>query len=264
MILPRRELPAQLSETSGLAWSRTRAGMLWTHNDSGNEPVIFAIDSTGQMVGRVRVTGATLLDWEDLAAGPCESGHCLYIADIGDNPRVRGAIGIYVVPEPSLPAAATDSARVLMAKYPDGAQDAEAIFVLPDTSIYLITKGRHGPITLYRFPRAAQVPGQVATLERVREIDSRPRNTRDWVTGASASPDGRRVAVRSYRTLVLFETGNLIGTDPLQFTRFDLSRLRERQGEAVAVTDSGEVWLTSESEVRRFRPTMTALRCRWP
>jgi hypothetical protein len=63
---------------------------------------------------------------------------------------------------------------------------------------------------------------------------------------------------------VLFETGNLVGTGPLEFTRFDLRRLRERQGEAVAVNDSGEVWLTSESEVRRFRPTMAALRCRLP
>jgi hypothetical protein len=159
---------------------------------------------------------------------------------------------------------ATDSARLIVAKYPDGAQDAEAIFVLPDTSIYLITKGRHGPIALYRLPRSAQVPGQIATLERVREIDGRPRNARDWVTGASASPDGRWVVVRSYRSLVLFETGNLVGTGPLEFTRFDLRRLRERQGEAVAVNDSGEVWLTSESEVRRFRPTMAALRCRLP
>jgi hypothetical protein len=264
VIVPRRELPAELSETSGLALSRTRSGVLWTHNDSGNEPVVFAIDTIGRILGRVRVTGAALLDWEDMATGPCPSGHCLYIADIGDNPRARSAIGVYIVPEPDPSTAATDSARLILARYPDGPQDAEAIFVLPDTSIYLITKGRHGAIALYRFPPGPRQSGQVAVLERVREIDGRPRNSRDWVTGASASPNGRWVAVRSYRSLVLFETGNLVGTALLQFTRFDLTRLRERQGEAVAVNDSGEVWLTSESEVRRFRPTMTALQCRWP
>jgi phage tail tape-measure protein len=38
-------------------------------NDS-EEPVIYALDATGVVTGRVRVTGATVEDWEAIAGGP--------------------------------------------------------------------------------------------------------------------------------------------------------------------------------------------------
>ena len=95
-----RELHSDILETSGLALSRRTPGVLWTHNDSGNEPFLYALDSTGTIMGHVRVSGAALIDWEDMAAGPCNAGTCLFIADIGDNPGRRDSISIYVVPEP--------------------------------------------------------------------------------------------------------------------------------------------------------------------
>ena len=258
----RRELPIALRETSGLAWSRSGKSYLWTHNDSGNEPILYAIDSTGALLGQVTVTGALLVDWEDIAAGPCDGKTCLFIADIGDNARARAMVAIYVVPEPTPDAGKTDSAITLFAKYPEGAQDAEAIFVLPDGTIYLVTKGRQAGIALYRFPKSAQRPGSVATLERVRALWPEPRTERDRVTGAAASADGRWVAIRTYRTLFLFPTQQLIGTGEASPTRFDLSPLKERQGESVALADNGQVWLTTEAERRRDRPAMTQLKCR--
>src|SRR5262245_45881211 len=83
-----------LPEASGLAASRRNPGVLWTHNDSG-DPFVFAITSTGGVKGRVRVTGAQVWDWEDIAVGPCPKGTCLYIADIGDNDRRRRSVTIY-------------------------------------------------------------------------------------------------------------------------------------------------------------------------
>src|SRR5690606_1795107 len=47
-------LPPELEEASGLAASRRHAGVLWMHNDSGGEPEVFAVDSTGAVLGRVR------------------------------------------------------------------------------------------------------------------------------------------------------------------------------------------------------------------
>ena len=38
-------LSRDIPESSGLALSRRTPGLLWTHNDSGNEPFIFAVDS---------------------------------------------------------------------------------------------------------------------------------------------------------------------------------------------------------------------------
>jgi hypothetical protein len=224
--------------------------------------MLFAIDTSGALLGQVTVTGATLVDWEDIAAGPCDGKSCLFIADIGDNARSRSSVAIYMVPEPAPESGQTEPARVLLAQYPEGAQDAEAIFVLPDGGIYLVTKGRRAEIALYRFPRTTAQAGGIVTLERVRSLWREPRSEWDRVTGATASPDGRWVAIRTYRTLFLFSAEQLTGKGEAPSTRFDLSPLRERQGESVALADDGQVWLTTEAERRRDRPAMTQLKCR--
>src|SRR5687768_5106604 len=88
-----------LSEASGLAISRRAPGRLWTHNDSG-EPVVVALDARGSVTGRVRLTGAAVEDWEAIAVGPCGTGSCLHVGDIGDNEAKRKRITIYRLPEP--------------------------------------------------------------------------------------------------------------------------------------------------------------------
>src|SRR5262245_12947688 len=62
-----------LLESSGVVASSTQPGVLFTINDSGNEPLLFATDSTGADRGVWRVTGATNDDWEAIADGPCEN-----------------------------------------------------------------------------------------------------------------------------------------------------------------------------------------------
>lgn len=259
-----RALPNAVRETSGLAVARRDSTLLWTHNDSGNEPVLFALDTAGNAIGQVMVTGAGLIDWEDMAAGPCDAGTCLFIGDIGDNTERRDSVTIYVVPEPDATALVTEPATALHARYPDRAQDAEALFVLPGGDIYIVTKGRRGPIALYRYPKAAQDAGGTATMERVRSLSSGRARGLGRVTGAAASPDGRFTAIRTYATLYLYETGELIGLGSTRPAAFDLRPLKERQGEAVALTDSGEVWLTSEAERGGDFPAMTRLRCTMP
>lgn len=257
----RKTLPSAVHETSGLALSRSGRPLLWTHNDSGNDPVIYALDTTGTIVGQVAVAGAVLLDWEDIAAGPCDSGNCLFIADIGDNFAARSMVAVYVIPEPSPEAKQSEPAVALLARFPDGSQDAEAIFVLPNGDLYLVTKGRQAGIALYRLPKAEQQPGNVATLELVRSLWPRPSSERDRVTGATASPDGRWVAIRTYRTLHVYGTDALIDRGEAA-VKFDLTPLRERQGEAVALTNEGDVWLSTESEIRWRKPALLKVRCR--
>src|SRR6187431_1915370 len=66
-----------VSELSGLAVSRSLAGRLWTHNDSG-PPTLFALSADGAVSSRVELTGVKLQDWEAVAIGPCPSGSCVY------------------------------------------------------------------------------------------------------------------------------------------------------------------------------------------
>src|SRR6187549_1833779 len=60
----------ELPEASGVAASRQTPGRFWSHNDSG-QPVLFVLDSTGAVTGRLRLSGATVEDWEAVAVGPC-------------------------------------------------------------------------------------------------------------------------------------------------------------------------------------------------
>jgi hypothetical protein len=51
----------QNEETSGLAVSHRTPGLFWTHNDSGGEPVLFALNADGSRRGQIRVEGVTQL-----------------------------------------------------------------------------------------------------------------------------------------------------------------------------------------------------------
>jgi hypothetical protein len=64
---------AELPEGSGVAASRRTPGRFWSHNDSG-DPVLFALDGDGRVIGRLRIAGAVVEDWEALAVRSCPSG----------------------------------------------------------------------------------------------------------------------------------------------------------------------------------------------
>src|SRR5690348_17331988 len=55
-----------IEESSGLVASRRHADVLYTHNDSGGAPVIFAIRPDGSLLKQFRVPGKHT-DWEDIA-----------------------------------------------------------------------------------------------------------------------------------------------------------------------------------------------------
>jgi hypothetical protein len=249
-------------ESSGLALS-AGGDALWTHNDSGR-PVLHLVGMDGRERGRVTVAGATLRDWEDVAAGPCPgSGRCLYVGDIGDNQASRTRITIYRVPEPAPGDAQSRPAEALAASYPDGAHDAEALFVLPDGGVYVVTKGETGGIGVYRLPRTAR-PGAVARLEPVAELRAGAVDRHDRITGAAASPDGQWIALRTLRQVDFYHTGDLSSGRLGAPLTYDLRPLNEPQGEAVELGPDGVVYLSSEGGKKETPATLSRLTCTLP
>ena len=53
----RRVLDSRVSESSGLAVSPQHRGVLWTHDDSGNPPLLFALARDGRVAGTLRLRG---------------------------------------------------------------------------------------------------------------------------------------------------------------------------------------------------------------
>ena len=239
---------AMLPEASGLALSIRTPGVVWSLNDSG-APVVIALDQTGRTIGRVRITGADVNNWEDVSVAPCREGSCLYVADTGNGGGTqRNDVVLYRVPEPLAGDKATAPAEVFNAAYPtDEDHEAEAVFVI-DQRLFLVTKGH--PSWLFRFPMQMP-PGSLTTLERLGEIpterlltSSIPRRTR--ITDAETTPDGQWVALRTNEALLVYRAGDLTASRLDNVWHWDLRAFGEPQGEGVAMSNEGDVYLASE------------------
>jgi hypothetical protein len=236
-----------ITESSGLAASRRGDDLFWTHNDSGDEPFLYAFDRAGKARATFVLTGATLIDWEDIAAGPGPGGPSLYIGDIGDNGRRRNDCVVYRVPEPVIGNAPpgevqeTRPAARFPFRYPDRPHDAETLMVHPRTGeVFIVTKGEKPPL-VYRFPMPL-TSGRHGTLERVATLPG----ISPFLTAGDIAPDGRRLVVRDY--LVAFEYvlppgkpfNAIFAQRPVT-----LALARERQGEAIAYRRDGRALLTT-------------------
>jgi hypothetical protein len=256
-------LDRELGETSGVAVGRRDPRVLWTHNDGRSD--LFALDHEGRILARFEVS-ARLGDWEDIEIASCASGSCLYLADTGDNRRRRPAGGVRILRaiEPELPAgpAARDvqplAVDVFPVRLPEGPRDVEALFVLPGEVPYLVTKGGDGAISVYRYPPPLR-PDTV-TLQEVQRLTERSVSLLDRVTGAVASPDGSRVAVRTYQALRFYavEGDSLLA---MHDGLVNLRTLQEIQGEGVAIGPDALIVLTSEGGPLGGPPSMRMLRC---
>ena len=98
-----------IDELSGLAQSRAHPGVLWANNDSGDTARVYALGTDGADLGTVSVSGATAVDWEDLALGPGPGGtDHLYVGDTGGAgtpANARPTVTVYRFPEPDPPGA---------------------------------------------------------------------------------------------------------------------------------------------------------------
>jgi hypothetical protein len=239
---------AGVGEASGVAASRRTPGILWSHNDSGPAS-LFAFDNAGNAKGRVEVTGVSVDDWEDLAVGACPEGSCLYIADIGDNNRVRREITIYRVPEPRADDKATAQAQTWTMTYPDRAHDAEALFATSSGQLFLVSKEDPRTTALYRVPSPGGSGGRLQVVAQL---------PLDHVTGASASSDGNWIALRTNTELLFYPAADLIAGKNVQPRRFDLKPVKERQGEGVAFGPDGVIYLVGEGG---RNGTLATIRC---
>jgi hypothetical protein len=238
----------EIPEASGLALGRRNPGIVWSHNDSGNATVLFALDATGALRARLRVPIATR-DWEDISAAPCPEGDCLYIADVGDNRLARRSIQIYRMPEPALSDAETEPPEVFTATYADGPHNAEALFVL-GANVFIVTRDRAGG--LYR----STLNRLEMKFERIGQLEL------GAVTDAEASPDGASVVVRTTKAVLIYRAADIIRGGMVQYgRRISIEALKEPQGEGVALDAHDMLYLASEGRPWNRAGRFIALRC---
>lgn len=188
--LQRRLLDSRITESSGLARSGYDDGVLWTHNDRGDSPRLFAVRRDGTTAAVVRLDVPAAVDWEAISRYRGSDGRSwLYVGDIGDNDRVRSEVRVHRVAEPTALYDRTLPATTYRLRYPDGRHDAEALLVHPQTRrVYVVTKDGAG---VYVAPDVLRTD----TVNVLRRVSWTPRT----VTDGAFLADGRMV-LRNYTT----------------------------------------------------------------
>ncbi len=252
---------SEITESSGIAASKCQSDVFWTHNDSGDNAFIFALNKQGERLGTWKVTNAKNHDWEDIAEIKNTNGDCiLYIGDIGNNTRSRDEFTIYRVKEPKVSAAnkssskknplETESAEAIKFSYPETRHDAETLLVHPNTGdIYILSKRLSGASAVYKLKSNFDL-NKTNKLENITDF-SVPAIPNGFLTGGDVSPDGRRVIICDYFNayeLVLPETAKNFDEIWKETPVIVELGVRE-QGEAIGYSADGKsIFATSEKK----------------
>lgn len=262
------------NETSGIAASRRTDNLLWVHDDSGGQPVLYGVATDGSRRGALRITGGFNQDWEDVASFVLNDKAWLLIGDIGDNNAKRPFIQLYLIEEPPADKLMPDQefnvtpTATWRVTYDDGPHDCESLAVDPvERAIYLLTK-RDSPPRLYRIALpsllkgaelAAHQVGLVAHLPQPSSLQSMFKNHlgafRGWPCAMDFSPDGSRAVVLTYGDVLIFPRPSgetwaaALAREPLELATHELP-----QAEAVCFSrDGAAIYVASESSRKLLR-----------
>lgn len=245
-----------LDESSGLAFSGVRLGRVWSHNDSGGKPRLFAFDSAnGRATGTARLGGISAVDWEDMATFRQDGVARVLVGDCGDNDAGREFVSLHLFDEPD-PDRSTVIRDILTirVRYPDGPRNCEAVAVDPVRGqIILVAKATLPPAGIYLVPLPPRNGGDAGTGPVAAGTISRNAVRAGslalpMVTGMDVDPDTGDLWLSSYVGAYEFpcrRRGVAVGQQ--------LSGLPGLHGvplwkqiEAIAVERTGAIWITSE------------------
>lgn len=235
----------ELNELSGIVESKRYPGFFWVHNDSGDKPRVFLIDSTAQHCATLEFTGMQARDWEDITMMERDGRHYLVIGDIGDNKAQYEQVYIHLLKEPHLALSGGPldtlvdmNVHTYTFSYPEGPRDAESLFYDPVSGhLYLITK-RELHVSVYRveFPNGPDRSGALV-LETTLPLT--------YVTAADMSVDGSELLIKNLLEIHYWHRGaGESVTDMLRRPSIRLPYSPEPQGEAIAFRRNGEGYVT--------------------
>lgn len=245
-----------MPETSGLAASRQTPGFLWAHGDENlnDNRKIVAVKPDGTLAMTVKVnTGSSDRDdWEDIATGVYEGQNYLFIGAFGDNDLAyKDNYFIYYFKEPAVTSGTqTVTAQYIRFGYPDNkAHNTETLMYDPiEQMFYIADKVKDGVCHLYRIPFRTDYGTDVQTLTEVCALGNGSKF--NFLTGGDISPDGRWMAIKSKKHVLLWErqgSESLSQTAqrrPKQVAAYE----EEAQGEAIAWTDASTFYTTSDQD----------------
>lgn len=238
-----------IGESSGLACSRARQGVFWTHNDSGDAARLYAFDIKGRDLGSCVLADVFAYDWEDIASFTLEQKHYLLIGDVGNNGLGAAVHLIYLIEEPEIhPVRGVVPRQVAVAQlihfaYEDDHRNCEAVAVDPTRkTILLATKQSTMECHIYAMPWPQNDPKKVTVARKIATLKI------PAATALDVSPDGRRAVVLTYGNAYEY----VRGADEDWATAFAragrmIAMPRREQGESICYGPDGRtLYLSSE------------------
>ena len=244
----------KLTEISGIAASVANPGMLWAHNDSGNEPEIYLIDEKLDIRATLKLESVRNRDWEDIAVGPGpEAGTTyVYLGDIGDNDAEYPYKYVYRFREPEMKEGAsvftiTDFETIVF-NLEGPVKDTESLLIDPTSkNLYLISK-REDPVYLYEL----KYPYDKGDTVSASRLFSLPFTE---IVGADCQIKNGNVLIKNYSNVFYWENKNgesvptLLKKPPLQ-----VPYMEEPKGEAIGWSADGSGFYTI-SERKKKKPS---------
>lgn len=221
----------RIAESSGLVVSREHEDLVYTVNDSGNDPLVFAVQlSTGKTVGAATPNH----DFADAEALSIDSESTLWVADTGDNNRVRNDVALYSFAEPGPRDAVVETRRYPLV-YPEGARDVEALVINPrNDEKFLLTKGlMGGEVFALPSPLKPDQPNRVTAVDAT---------VPGMITDAAFTPDGKYVIARNYVKASVLDAATWEGVESIRLPA-------AAQGETLAMERDGESFLVGSEGV---------------
>ena len=185
-----------IKESSGVITCGYDTNLFWTHNDGGR-PILYAIDKTGKTHAQFVITGAALIDWEDIARD--DSGN-LYIGDIGNNYARRAILAVYRIkePDPSKKTGIVSVDRSWRLTFPDKPFDCESLFIWKGDAYVISKVFNDAPAAIYKF--SLNDTNNPIKLQFVVTLP-----VTSPVTGADISPDGSLLAMTAKNGVYSFK-----------------------------------------------------------
>ena len=248
---------SDLTESSGLAFSHRNPNRLWTHNDSGGKPVLYAFNTEGAQTGSCQLN-VPMVDWEDIATFEDAGVPRLLIADCGDNQAKREYITLYLLDEPNPDQhARLRDVQIIRVKYADSPTNCEGVAVdLEKRQIVLVGKKFFAPAVVYCIPLPDRSLGSHPQTNSpvMATAQQRTQLRLPMVTGIDINSATGEVFVTGYFRAFRFRAGqsreDLLAV--LKRSPEELRVPRWKQIEAIAVDASGRAWVTSEGVPARL------------
>jgi len=237
-----------IAESSGLAISRKRSDCFWTHNDSGDGPRLFLVDSSGTTRGILTVATADPVDWEDLCSFELDGQSWLLVADVGDNAADRGrdrrGCRLLLLAEPELQEDSEGRVQSwrgevraeIEVTYPGGPRDCESVAVdVTSRTVFLVSKRPAGKAGLYSLELNLQQPRQRVELREEGPV------VVPYATGMDISADGLQLVLVNPVSGVLYrrQAGEVWGEAIRREAQILTVPLR-KQGESVCFESGGK------------------------